>query len=377
MSSVRSRNSQGKGKEAPKETGADAHDPNVSQDVEVVVTPKPADVASLTKPKSIAGKSTNGISSVKGGGSQVDTRNRTADEEHDGKKVPKKVERSLKEHQQLEKAEADYQKLIRADEEKTKRDDAAKAKRAAELAAKAPRPAVKPATGTNRAPVPARLEGAGRAAALKDGNLFSAPSCIFSQTIRNQRYYPVRRLYRYYPITRPTPNSSPVLRVPSALMPPPWSAHAWTRTPRTTTPVPGSSKLQRGFLMFRRYTWHAFHVDDRPRLRDCPSTRMCPTVSRSGYSDFRVNNGRPGVPLVARRTYVVCTSHLAELTGNPHRLPRPPHPRPPTGCANGRLPNGSPRPPHPRHVCFCPGTLTDPICVPQLNWEGRCKTRCK
>ena len=128
MSSVRSRNSQGNGKEAPKETGADAHDPNVSQDVEVVVTPKPADVASLTKPKSIAGKSTNGISSVKGGGSQVDTRNRTADEEHDGKKVPKKVERSLKEHQQLEKAEADYQKLIRADEEKTKRDDAAKAK---------------------------------------------------------------------------------------------------------------------------------------------------------------------------------------------------------------------------------------------------------
>ena len=140
---------------------------------------------------------------------------------------------------------------------------------------------------------------------------------------------------------------------------------------------PGLLEVTTGVLDVPPVCVACVHVDVRPRLRDCPSTRMFPTVSRSGYSVSRVNNGRPGVPLVSRRTYVVCTPHLAELTGNPHRFPRPPHPRPLTGRANGRLPNGSPRPPHPRHVCFYPGTLTDPICIPQLYWEGRCKTRCK
>ena len=294
MSSVRSRNSQGKAKETPKETGANAHDPNALQVADEVVTPKIVVAAPLTTPKSVAGKSMNGISSVKDGGSQAPTRKRVADDDHDGKKTGKKTDQSQKEKQQLEKAEVDYQKLVRADEEKTKRDDASKAKRAAELAAKAPRPAEKSATGTNRAPVPARLEGAGRAAALNDGNLISVPSRIFSQTIRNQRYYPVRRLYRYYPITRPTPNSSPVLHVPSALMPPPWSAHAWTRTPRTTTPVPGSSKLQRGFLMFRRYTWHA-----------------CMLMIDPGYATVQVQGCFPRCPVRVTRTSARTTDGLA------------------------------------------------------------------
>ena len=266
MASVRSRNSQGKAKDTPKEAGTDAHDPNAAQDVEPVVTPKTVVVDPVTKEKSVAAKSTHGISSVKGGGSQADSRKRAADVECDGKKTPKKTVLTQKEQQRLEKAEADYQKLIRDDEEKTKRDDAAKVKRAAELAAKAPHPAGKPATGMNRAPAPARLEGAGRVTTLNDGNYDFHPTCIFSQTIRNQRYYPVRRLYRTTPIARPTQNSFPVLHVLPTPMPPPGTDRAWTGTPCATSPVPGPSLLPLGRLMFRRNTWHVYMLTIDP---DC------------------------------------------------------------------------------------------------------------
>ena len=223
MSSIRSRNSQGKVKETPKETGANARDPNVLQVAGGFVTPKTVVAAPLTKPKSVAGKSTNGVSSVKDGGSQAPTRKRVADDEHDGKKTWKKTDQSQKEKQQLEKAEADYQKLVRAGEEKTKRDDASKAKRAAELAAKAPRPAAKSVTGTNRAPGPARLEGAGRAAALNDGNFDFRPHMYLFTIYKKPTILPCKEALSDYPITRPTQNSFTGLYVPSALM-------SWPRT---------------------------------------------------------------------------------------------------------------------------------------------------
>ncbi len=107
-----------------------------------------------------------------------------ADDEDGGKKKGPKPDQTQKEKQQLEKAALDYQKLVRADEAKTKRDDASKAKRAAEIAAKTPRPAANPPTGSNQAPVPARIEGVGRGPTLNDGNFCSPPHMYLSQTIR-------------------------------------------------------------------------------------------------------------------------------------------------------------------------------------------------
>ena len=180
MSSVRSRQSQGKTQEPPMGTSASAPVPNVPHATGEVAAPKTGEVVASMKPKSVAGKSTNGISSVKDGGSQIPPRKRVADDEDGGKKKGPKPDQLEKEKQQLEKATLDYQKLVRADEEKTKRDEASKAKRAAEIAAKAPRPAANPSTGPNRAPVPARIEGVGRGPTLNDGNfLFSAPHVSF------------------------------------------------------------------------------------------------------------------------------------------------------------------------------------------------------
>ena len=161
-------------------TSASAPVPNVPQVTGEVAAPKVGDVATSVKPKSVAGKSTNELSSVKDGGSHVSPRKRVADVEGGGMKKGPRPDQLQKEKQQLEKATLDYQKLVRADEEKTKRDDASKAKRTAELAAKAPRSAANPPTGPNRTPVPARIEGVGRGPALNDGNfLFSAPHVSF------------------------------------------------------------------------------------------------------------------------------------------------------------------------------------------------------
>ena len=49
-------------------------------------------------------------------------------------------------------------------------------------------------------------------------------------------------------------------------MPPPGTDRAWTGTPCATSPVPGSSMLPLGRLMFHRNTWHVYMLTIDP---DC------------------------------------------------------------------------------------------------------------